>query len=98
MTPDLESPDPPLSGAQQAAIAELLALEDTALVGRLYARLSVTAEEKQEQIEHALDLERAYAANSQRTALADWRTWRRFCAELGVPALPATLGTLRRFL
>jgi integrase len=42
--------------------------------------------------------QRAYAANSQRTALADWRTWRRFCEEASLPVLPASVTSLRRFL
>jgi integrase len=100
MTLDLDMPDPPLTPGQHAAITELLALKDAELVDRLSARGRGIAEaaQKQEELEHALDLGRAYAANSQRTALADWRTWRRFCGEAGVPALPATVGTLRRFL
>jgi len=94
----LDPPEPPLTAGQQAAIAELLALEDAALVGSLYARVPGTPEEIQEETEHRIDLERAYAANSKRTALADWRIWRRFCAEAGVPVLPARLSTLRLFL
>jgi integrase len=98
LSAELDPPDQPLSAGQHGAIAELLALEDAALVGSLYARLPHTPEEIQEAADHRIDLERAYAANSKRTALADWRTWRRFCVEADVSVLPATISSLRLFL
>jgi integrase len=98
LDPPLESPDPPLTARQQTAIAELLALDDTALVDRLHVVPQDTEEEAEEQQERKNDLESAYAANSKRTARADWRTWCRFCDAAGLPRLPATVRSLRRFL
>jgi hypothetical protein len=94
MTTDLDPLDPldspPLTARQQAAAAELIALDRDSLLGRLQALVADT--------EVGEDLQRAYARNSLRTAGADWRTWRQFCDAAGEPVLPATVDSLRRFL
>lgn len=99
-TATLDEPaEPPLTARQQTAIAELLALDDVALIAQLHDVITdPAADAEEEEEEYQRDLAGAYAANSQRTAVADWRTWRRFCVATGVPVLPATVRSLRRFL
>lgn len=73
-----------MSTPPPTALSELLDLAPAALAERLQSL--------------AGDFELAYAKNTQRTWRADWRVWSAFCDRQNLPALPATVESLRAFL